>query len=202
MSSQSKLLITAAFLLCLVGIGSADALFTRSLIMLPSLGDTEEIVPPPTDQPPPPDNSGGITKQSGPNVREVLQALGLEQSTTQDVSIIRRVIPEEINVQTTVLLKDGDRIGMISWAETPLVKTYFLALKEALHTSFTAQMTDLVDETQRPEGKPVRNFLTFLDPGLSPERLVFIRVRERMYEFHIAEGKDDQMFLLVEALTN
>lgn len=201
MSSQSKLLVTAAFLLCLVGIGSADALFTRNLTMLPSLGDTPEVtLPLPSEEPTP--DGGGIAKQSGPNMVEVLQALGIEQSQTEETSIIRRVIPEEMPVQTIVLLKDGDRIGMVSWAESPLVKTYFLALKEALHTSFTAQMTDLVDETQRPEGKPVRNFLTFLDPGLSPERLVFIRVRERMYEFHIGEGKDAEMFLLVDALTN
>ena len=50
-------------------------------------------------------------------------------------------------------------------------------------------------------GRPTRNLLTFLDPGLSSERIVFVRVRERLYELHVAPGKDDVLFELVEALT-
>jgi len=77
----------------------------------------------------------------------------------------------------------------------------FLALKESLHGLFSPDMRDLLDENQAPEGKPPRNFLTFLDPAISEERLVFVRVRERLYEFHIAQAKEDAMYKLVETLT-
>ena len=153
-------------------------------------------------EPMPPNAGGGVTKQTGPDVGEALASLGLEAKEGAERSILRRVIREDVTVQTSIVLKDGDRIGMISWTQSPLVKNYFLALKEALHTSFTPQMKDLVDETQRPEKKPVRNFLSFRDLGLSPERMVFVRVRDRLYEFRITEGAEERMFMLIEELTN
>jgi len=76
-----------------------------------------------------------------------------------------------------------------------------LALKEALHTTFSPEMRDLVDEVQTREGRPPRNLLTFLDPAINSERVVFIRVRERLYEFHIAPGRDDSIYDLIESLT-
>jgi hypothetical protein len=36
---------------------------------------------------------------------------------------------------------------------------------------------------------------------LSPERLVFLRVRERLYEIRIAAGRDAEMFAMIEELT-
>jgi len=99
-------------------------------------------------------------------------------------------------------VKDGDRIGLIAWADSPQVKIYLLALKEALHSTFSPEMRDLVDEAQEREGKALRNLLTFLDPAINEERVVFIRIRERLYEFHVAEGKDAVVFDLIETLTN
>ena len=90
---------------------------------------------------------------------------------------------------------------MISWLETPDVKILFLALKEALHSSFSPELQDLVDEKQQRRGKPPRELLTFLDPAISEERLAFVRVRDRLYELHIPEGMDDAIFGLIEELT-
>jgi len=77
----------------------------------------------------------------------------------------------------------------------------YLALKEALHTAFTVNVQNLLDETQRRENRPIRNLLTFIDTGLFPERMVFVRVRERLYEFHVKEGSSEEIFNLIEELT-
>jgi hypothetical protein len=104
-------------------------------------------------------------------------------------------------VTTRVLLMDGDRAGLLAWIETPSVKQVFLVLKESLHILFTPEVRDLLDEVQTTPGKAPRNFLTFRDPGISEERLVFVRVRERLFEFHIAPLKEDAIYKLVEALS-
>lgn len=208
MPLRDKVLVSAALLLFLVIIGALDAAFTGKLLMLPGMEEEEGVLALDdlSGQPglvaPPPVVGGGVSKSGGPDVAETLAVLGLEQREEQETSLLRRVLPQTIPVQGFALLKDGDRVGALAWAETPDVKTYFLALKEALHASFTPQVKDLVDETHRREGKPVRNFLTFSDAGIASERMVFIRVRERLYEFRIAEGKETAMFELIEALTN
>lgn len=201
MSPSAKILTALGFLASMLLLASADAFFTYDNFYLYSYEEepTPDAIP---AEPAPSNEGGGVAKQIGPDVGEALASLGLEAKDGAERSILRRVIPEGVTVQTSIVLKDGDRIGMISWTQSPLVKNYFLALKEAIHTSFTPQMKDLVDETQRPEKKPVRNFLSFLDPGLSPERMVFVRVRDRLYEFRITEGFEEQMFLLIEELTN
>lgn len=138
----------------------------------------------------------------GPDVLLTLTRLGFEIENSNELTILRTVIPQgEADVQTYALLIKGDRAGLIAWTESAQVKSYFLALKEALHASFSPRVIDLLDETQRLPGKPPRNFLTFLDEGLSPERLVFLRVRERLYEIRITEGNDEKIFEAVEELT-
>lgn len=146
----------------------------------------------------------GTRKTGGPNVLEVL---AVEQfnfvESQRERSLLEQIIPSDVaTTQSKILVKDGDRTGLIAWVDSPQVKIYFLALKEALHSTFSPQMRDLVDETQKREGKPPRNLLTFLDPAINEERIVFIRVRDRLYEFHVAEDKDDMIFDLIETLTN
>ncbi|MBI3331771.1 hypothetical protein HYZ99_02315 [Candidatus Peregrinibacteria bacterium] len=200
MPLPKKFLIAAGFLLFLVSFAAVDALLTSDYTLLPGMDDgtpdTNAVEAVPVQ------DGAGVAKRSGPNILEALNVLQITSQNTDTQSLLRRVIPETTPVTTLVLLKDGDRIGLLSWVESPQVKVYFLSLKEALHTSFSPKMSDLADETQKREGKPIRNFLTFLDPGIDPERLVFIRVRDRLYEFHIAEGKDEAMFSLVERLTD
>lgn len=148
--------------------------------------------------------AGGIRKVEEPNVLEILT---VEQFNFADParerSLLEQIIPSDVaTVQAKVLVKNGDRIGLIAWADSPQVKIYLLALKEALHSTFSPEMRDLVDEVQEREGKALRNLLTFLDPAINEERVVFIRIRERLYEFHVAEGKDAVVFDLIETLTN
>lgn len=143
-----------------------------------------------------------IRKIQGPDVAMVLERFALTTTTNDELSILRTVIPvQQDTVHTLILLQNEDRAGAISWTESIHVKNYFLALKEALHASFSPRVKDLIDETQMIPGKPPRNFLTFFDEGISAERMVFLRVRERLYEIRIAEGHDELMFKLIDALT-
>lgn len=144
---------------------------------------------------------GAVRKNDGPNV---LKTLGLHNFTVKETServILSSIVTGGDTVETRALMRNGDRAGMISWVSSPNVKKHFLVLKEALHSAFTPEVQDLLDETQRRENHPTRNLLTFYDPGLLPERVVFIRVRERLYEFHIAEGASEEIFTLIEDLT-
>jgi len=104
-------------------------------------------------------------------------------------------------VQTLTLLQNGDRTGSVTWIDSGDVKTYFISLKEGLLAAFSPKVQDLNDETVEGDNQPVRNILTFYDPALSEERLTFVRVRERLYEFHTVLGKEQQMTAVINALT-
>ena len=146
--------------------------------------------------------AGGVRKAQGPRIQDVLAALKFEPQETSEATLVEQVLPAGVIINRLALLKDGDRAGLVAWLDSPDVQAHFLALKEALHVSFSTQVRDVIDEIQRREGKPPRNLLTFIDPGLSDERLVFIRVRERLYEFHVANGRDEVIFDLIEELTD
>ena len=140
-------------------------------------------------------------KRSGPDPIAIAEQLNFSGEETAQQSLLSAIVSDPSRVTTRVLLLDGDRAGLLSWIETPNVKQVFMALKESVSTLFSPDVRDLLDEMQSPAGKPPRNFLTFLDPSLSEERFVFVRIRERLYEFHIAPGKDEMMYRLVEELT-
>jgi hypothetical protein len=191
--------IAGIFLLALVGLATADVLLVEGVPeMLATSGDPE--IPPAVTTTT--GGTTGIVKITGPDVLATIAQLGFTPQETTELSILRTVVPQqEAMVESHVLLKNGDRAGLIAWVESADVKNYYLALKEALHSSFSPEVRDLLDETQQQPGRPTRNLLTFLDPGLSSERIVFVRVRERLYELHVAPGNDDVLFELVEALT-
>lgn len=214
-SSGHTRLITGIFLGSLLLLGVADALTVERdfLDEFPSLaqnsdssssttmstGASQSSVASATSQ----RSAGGVAKREGPNVLEVLEALQITPQDTKETSLVQQIIPGDVaTVESYALLEGGDRAGLIAWVDSPQVKVYFIALKEALHSTFSPQMRDLVDETQEREGKPPRSLLTFRDPAISEERIVFVRVRERLYELHVPEGRDELIFDLVETLTN
>ncbi len=203
---NKKVTVTLGLLILLSALGTVDALLTTKPILVDT--DALDIVveqPDPVIQdtsPTPTPPVQGVRKQTGPNVLEVLTQQGYTFKETDELSVLGKIIPSERDaVQSRVLMKEKDRIGLIAWAESSEVKKDFIILKEALHISFSPQVQDLIDETQRREGHPTRNLLTFLDPALSQERIVFIRVRQRLYEFHISPDKDDMVFELIDVLT-
>jgi hypothetical protein len=67
----------------------------------------------------------GIQKAKGPDVLHTLTKIGLETATSDELTILRTVIPvQEAKVYTYVLLLNGDRAGLIAWTESPQVKNY------------------------------------------------------------------------------
>ncbi|MBM3228248.1 hypothetical protein FJZ27_05335 [Candidatus Peribacteria bacterium] len=202
---RSKVLLSTAILTCATALGVSDAYFVEGGLPQPALGDETMAGDQTSSQPSDAGSAsgaGGVRKALGPDVLTLLTTQGFERQDSNELSILRTVIPsQEATVSQYVLLTGGDRAGLIAWTESPNVKHYFLALKEALHASFSPHIKDLRDEAQRLPGKPPRNFLTFFDVALSPERIVFLRVRERLYEIRVTEGHEEAIFALVDALT-
>lgn len=193
MTTRTKAISTAALLLVLVGLGTADYLSNGRLpANITDTGSGSTSVS--SDS-----SAGPVAKADGIDVAKALAELGYETQASTDLSMIAQVVTGQ--PETLVLLKNSDRVGSVTWIDSPQVKTFFISLKEGLLSAFSPNVQDLRDETLQGDGQPVRNILTFLDPTLSEERLVFVRVRERLYEFHIAAGKDTEMNALIEVLT-
>jgi len=199
-SSQSNQAVQPEPVLPGETIPSSSSEGTVSVSSVSSSAPTVDITPTPapSSETPP---EGAVTKKSDTDPLSIALRLNFTAEETDEKSLLSAVVKEPSLVQTRVLLLNGDRAGLLAWIETPNVKQVFLVLKDSLATLFSPEVRDLLDEMQSPSGKPPRNFLTFLDPALSEERFVFVRIRERLYEFHIATGKDEAMYKLVEALT-
>lgn len=203
---MSKLGTTIAFLGALVILLLADASLTRSSWWKPAETPAPKtvITPGTTVGSSSESTSSSGTRSSGAvatDLARVFTALGYETANTREKSILEKVVPGGTAINGSTLLKNNDRVVHISWVDHPEVKLYYSALKEALHGSFTDRMIDLVDETQERPGKPVRNVLSFLDPNIHEERLLFVRVRQRLFEFHIAKDQEEAAQELLDALT-
>jgi hypothetical protein len=202
MSPLGKIAVTVLFVAVLTGLGATDAILTQDQFRSPSISPAITT----TDGSTVTDASSsasaqGILPQSGPDVFDVLNDFSITTQSTQEESLIAKVVKDAAPIETRVLLKDNDRIAFLAWVQTPQVKQIFANLKEGLHTSFSDQLTDLVDETQERPSKPIRNVVSFLDPAIHDERLLFIRVRQRLFEFHIAPGKEEVVQQVMEGLT-
>ncbi len=142
----------------------------------------------------------GVSRKREANIDEVIATLGLTKQETKDLSFLKVTAPIAETVNVAVLMKNNDRAALIAWIESPDVKDIFGALKAQLQQSFSPQLSGLTDETRTVENGPVINMLSFVDPALSPERIVFLRVRTRLYEIHIAPGAEQDMERLVAEL--
>ena len=200
----SRMKATVGLLTTMILLGVADAALLEGMPTqkMSVTSEEEPTTNPIVKLPIKPQVTGGVERYLGPDIKDLLKKRGFTTTDTREKIILEKIIPkEEATLQSYVLLKDGDRAGMIAWTNTPKVKQFYLVLKEALHSAFTSDVQDLLDETQRREGRPTRNLLTFFDPGLVSERVVFVRVREQLYEFHITEGSSGVIFDLIEELT-
>ena len=181
MTSTKKFLTALGFLLLLLALGSADALLTRGTLHFPT--------------------DGGVGKKLEPDVVAIAQATGFSVTDSGEEFLLQKIVPPGTVISSHVLLRNNDRAGAIGWVESGEVKTTFRILKEKLRSSFSTQLKDLIDETQTEAGKPPRDILSFHDPAILGDRVVFARVRQRLYEFHVTAGKEADMNALVDALT-
>ncbi|MBI1812402.1 hypothetical protein HY285_05125 [Candidatus Peregrinibacteria bacterium] len=181
------------FVLLLVAIGAIDARLTRSAMLLPTTDGSMEVQKM--------NGQTGVAPTADPNVFAVIAHLRMATQTPHEQPLLGRIVPDTSRVIGRILLTQNDRVALFAFVQSPDVKAYFSALKDSLHASFSAKVQDLIDTQEAPAGKPIRSILAFKDPAISEERLLFLRVRDRLYEFHIAEGKDADVQRMVEALS-
>ena len=110
-------------------------------------------------------------------------------------------IEKATTVHTLVLLQKNDRAALFSWVESDNVKTIFSTLKQSLQESFSTKLQNLIDETLTPTDGPPVDVLSFTDPAIAPEKVIFIRVRNRLYEFHVAAKSETAISQLIGALS-
>ncbi len=140
-------------------------------------------------------------KAQNMNIDDILAQLQLIIEKTNETSFMMLIAPEKSSVQTVVLLRNNDRAFLLSWMEHDNVKAVFASLKQALQEQFSGKVTNLIDETRTPANKPPVDYLSFTDPALSSERIVFLRIRTRLYELHIAKNGEDLLEQLVAELS-
>ncbi|NOS68139.1 MAG: hypothetical protein HOO67_07330 [Candidatus Peribacteraceae bacterium] len=181
---SKKLLLCLVFILILLTMGTADYILTGGTFKFPSAQE-------------------GIAKKTEPDVTVIAESQGLSVTETTERNLLSAVLPAtaRTGLSARVLLKDNDRAATIAWIDSRDVKEIFTALRKSLRPKFSVKLLDLIDETQSQAGKPPRDVLSFLDPAINPERLLFVRVRERLYEIHMTEGHEDEVNRLIDALT-
>lgn len=193
MTNRAKIATTVLLLVALTGVGAADYYLAGREYAATLTGND------PVDTGTPTGTGSGVAKADGANVQEILRAMGYAVQPSEDLTFLAQVSREQ-RVETLVILQNGDRVGSVSWIDGD-AKSAFIALKEALLSAFSANVENLSDTTVQQPGAPTRNILTFRDPALSEETLTFVRVRERLYEFHAADGKETAVTQAMEALT-
>lgn len=198
MTNRTKLITAITLLVVMAGMSAAEY-YTEGDVYVAQIMEQESSSSSVSASSEP--AGGGVAKYQGPDIRAISESQGFTVSTSNDETLLQQVAPQGLTIASSTILLNGDRAGSVAWVGSPDVKNIFITLKDALITAFSPQMTDLRDETVQQPGFPVRNILTFLDPTLSEERLVFVRSRERLYEFHIAENAQDRMKQLIEAIT-
>lgn len=183
MTIAQKSLATIAFALILLSLGVADALLTRGTLKLPA------------------QSPAGVAKKAGPDVQAIARTQGFAIAPTTEAFLFARVLPPGAPLSAIVLLRENDRAAAVGWIDSPEVKSILAALKERLRGSFSSRLTDLIDETRSDPGRPPRDVLSFRDPGILPDRVVIVRVRERLYEFHVRAGEEEVIDNLLNTLT-
>lgn len=189
MSSRFKALIASGYILLLVGLGVTDATLTSGLTLYPRNAYQVTRV------------ETGIARQRDPDVFAVLQSFAIETSYTEKASLLARIIPANTPLTSRVLLQNDEGLGFFAYVQSPDVRAYFAALKDALHQSFSKDVRNVVDIVEAPENRPIRNVLSFTDPSLSDDTIILMRVRERLYEFHVPQAKEPVIRALIEKLT-
>lgn len=187
MTTRSKIVTTALLLVALSGVGAADYWFAgreyaADLTAEPTTG-----------------SGTGVAKAGDVDVADALKQLGIATRASEDLTFLAQV-SREAPVSSLVILRGDDRAGSVSWIDGD-AKQSFISLKEALLSAFSSDVKNLSDKTLQEDGKPTRNVLTFRDPALSEETLTFIRIRQRLYEFHTTDGSEVAMQAVMDALT-
>ena len=126
-------------------------------------------------------------------------------------SFLREILPPERQniLHALVLLHGGDRIAGVTFYHSPNTEQHMSAVREAAFRQFSDTMVRLIDETVEREGIAPIAVLAFTDPAFAlgqaqgtlseatgpsrmggPERILFARIRDGLYEFHYPEEQE------------
>lgn len=139
-------------------------------------------------------------KRQARGVDAAFGALGLQQQQTREISLLHVTSPTSVTVNTVVLLQENDRAMLFAWLDSNDAKTIFATLKESLQATFSTQVRDVTDQTLAPPDGAVTDVLSFIDPALSSEKIIFGRTRTRVYEIHVTRGKEELATKLIAEL--
>lgn len=138
-------------------------------------------------------------KRSNVNVQEVFAALSLEQVETSELALLS-LLEEASSAQTVVLLSGGDRAMLFSWIDDDNVKELLSGLKQSLQEQFSDGVQGLIDEARTSDSGVPYDIISFSDPAISSERVVFVRIRTRLYEMHVGAAGEEIIDGLIEEL--
>jgi hypothetical protein len=100
-------------------------------------------------------------------------------------------LPRGQTLRSTTLLREGDRIAAVFWFKDPLADFHLNSLRKMLYDRFSRGMHSFIDEEIQPEeGAAAIDVFAFTDSVMSSERFLFARIGKTLYEFHVAEEKE------------
>lgn len=188
MTRATKLIVAGSLVMVLIGLGISDALIkerslTAQLFNINTLFETN--------------NGKAISLVS--SLVSSFKKENFSLVETDEPSILGSVLTDHSPVHTSILMVNNDRAAFAAWNEGKDAEMYFLVLKDVLYDSFSKDVHDLLDES-RIESQTKFHILTFVDPSLSEERFVFVRINELLIEFHIREGFEETIWNFIDSL--
>jgi len=183
-----RLFVIGGSVLLLIGIITVENLFLHPLPSSPIFS-------------PLPSSQETKREETGNRVQDLLTQLQFTAQESAEDTLLKQVAAGEVPTATFVLLAENDRSALLSWMESPNAGHYFSALKEALSASFSPDMKDLRDEREELPENRMREILSFRDPAISAERITIVHTGNTLYELHIADGQEERINALIDALT-
>ena len=188
MTRTAKFMAAGVFLSGLIGLVMADALIeerslTAQLFDFTTLFESHE--------------SDDLSPSTA--LLSSFEKQGFTLTSSNEPNLLGSILADQSPVHTSVVLLNDDRVAFAAWTEAPDAELYFLVLKEALYDSFSKEVKDLLDES-RTESQTQFHILTFVDPSLSEERFVFVRINKLLIEFHIREGFEEVIWNFIDSL--
>lgn len=186
MNRTTKGLVAGILISGLIGLGAADALIkehslTANIFTFATSFKTHDI--------PEASLASGLLSS--------FQDHGFTLTDTREPNILGSVLSDQAPVHTSVIMMNDDRIAFAAWTELSDAELTFLALKEVLHDSFSKEVRELLDESHL-ESQTEFHILTFIDPHLSDERFVFVRINQLLIEFHVRDGFEETIWDFID----
>ena len=106
----------------------------------------------------------------------------------KEKSILKAVSSNQL--RSVVLMRDDDRVAAAFWFSDPDTEGSMDTLTAYVFDLFSEDVQRLIDKPIHREGFALIDLLAFTDPALSEERMVFAKIRDSLYEFHVAEENE------------